>query len=242
MLVRTVVWTVYFAALPLLCMLSLYHANAPRAGQLIVHEDLCVEYHTAAADVVWKSGVIAESIRLDAVPEHFTAMLLFQEDQAFFDHGGYSAREIYIVLRDYLVRGDRLRGASTITQQLARALFLSQERSLRRKLLEFRTALLLEHRLTKLQILELYINHVYWGARLTGLAEASRHYFRTDAARLSRHQAALLIAILPEPNACQNLLRCADAGVLRRAQRLLERVPASDAVPRTDGSNQGPGI
>ncbi len=218
-------WSAYFAVVPVLCMIVLFFQNAPRAGQLIVHGDLSVEYHTADAGVVWKSGVPESAVRVDDVPKHFTAMLLYQEDQAFFDHHGYSAREIYIVLRDYALRGDRLRGASTITQQLARALFLSQERSLRRKLLEFRAAILLEHRLTKLQILELYVNHVYWGARLTGLAAAARHYFGKAPAQLSREEAALLVAILPEPNACPRLRRCDDEGVVRRAQRLLKAPP-----------------
>lgn len=96
-----------------------------------------------------------------AIPEELKRALLYQEDRAFYTHAGYSPREMYIALRDWLLYGHRLRGASTLTQQLARTIFLSSRRKLSRKLLEFRLALLLEERLPKDRILELYINQVY---------------------------------------------------------------------------------
>lgn len=156
---------------------------------------------------------------LQNLPESVIEGLLLQEDQAFYSHAGYSRREIAIVLYGFLFEGRRLRGASTLTQQLARTLFLSRERSLRRKLLELRLSQLLEARLSKDRILELYLNTVYWGAENRGVAAAARHYFDRSASRLRPEQAAFLVALLPNPAVCPRA-PCDDPGAARRAARI----------------------
>jgi monofunctional biosynthetic peptidoglycan transglycosylase len=93
----------------------------------------------------------------------------------------------------------RLVGGSTITQQLAKNLFLSGERTVLRKAQEFVVTQWLELLLPKRRILEIYLNHVEWGEGVFGAQAAARHYFRTDAARLGVTQAARLAVMLPAP-------------------------------------------
>ncbi|MCR9144250.1 MAG: transglycosylase domain-containing protein [bacterium] len=178
------------------------------------------------------------------IPPELKQALLYQEDQAFYSHSGYSPREVYIVLRDYLLRGHRLRGASTLTQQLARTIFLNSERSLRRKLLEFRIARVLEQRLSKDRILELYLNHVYWGGESRGVVEAARAFFPGRAgpenkrepaqavaalARLDAREFAFLVALLPNPNVCApapggGIEHCRHRGLQRRMTRIIRHL------------------
>lgn len=98
-----------------------------------------------------------------------------------------------------LPRPPKVVGGSTITQQLAKNLFLSGERTLLRKGQEFVLTLLLEALLSKQRILELYLNHVEWGEGVFGAEAAAQHYFGKPASKLSRHEAARLAVMLPRP-------------------------------------------
>ena len=93
----------------------------------------------------------------------------------------------------------RIRGGSTITQQLAKNLFLGSERSLARKGQEFVITLMLESLLSKQRILEIYLNHVEWGEGVFGAEAAAQYYYRKSAARLSPLEAARLAVMLPRP-------------------------------------------
>ena len=99
----------------------------------------------------------------------------------------------------------RLVGGSTITQQLAKNLFLSGERTVARKAQEFLITVLLELLLDKRRILEIYLNSVEWGSGVFGAQAAAQHYFRTDAARLGPEQAARLAVMLPAPKRFERL-------------------------------------
>jgi len=157
---------------------------------------------------------------LSELPSALTRALLFQEDQAFYNHRGYHLREMGLALLDYAA-GSRLRGASTITQQLARTLFLSREKTLQRKLQELYLARLLERHLSKEEILELYLNHVYWGKNQNGIGRAARYYFALQPQRLSPGQIAFLVSLLPHPDQCKQKT-CASPQREKR-QRRLER-------------------
>ncbi len=118
----------------------------------------------------------------------------------------------------------RLRGGSTITQQLAKNLLLSGERTVQRKGQELLLAWMLELLLDKRRILELYLNHVEWGEGIFGAQAAARHYFRVDADRLSPSQAARLAVMLPAPKRFE---RQPGSGYLQaRAATILARMPA----------------
>lgn len=126
--------------------------------------------------------------------------------------------------RDVPSRRPRLVGGSTITQQLAKNLFLSGERNVVRKAQEFVLALLLETLLTKQRILEIYLNNVEWGEGVFGAQAAARHYFGVDAQRLSPAQAARLAVMLPAPKRFEK--RPGSAYVAGRAATIAARMPA----------------
>ncbi len=124
--------------------------------------------------------------------------VLVSEDIGFFDHGALDPRALWEAIDEWR-HGGRLRGASTISQQLAKILFLSPDRTLRRKLDEVRLAWWLEHDLGKPRVLELYLNVVEFGPGALGAQAAARRYFSTDAAELNPEQAAGLAAAIPSP-------------------------------------------
>ena len=95
--------------------------------------------------------------------------------------------------------GSRVRGASTLTQQLAKNLFLSRERTFARKVREALFTVALEASLPKARLMEIYLNIIEWGPGIHGLGEASRHYFGVNARNLSVQQAAFLATIIPNP-------------------------------------------
>lgn len=120
------------------------------------------------------------------------------EDQKFLLHDGFDFEQIEKAVND-AQRGRRLRGASTISQQVAKNLFLWSGQSWVRKGLEVWFTLWIECLWTKERILEVYLNSAQFGRGVWGVQAASRHYFGKDAARLSRPEAALLAAVLPSP-------------------------------------------
>ncbi len=124
--------------------------------------------------------------------------LVAAEDQKFPLHHGFDLASIRAAL-DAADDGARLRGASTISQQVAKNLFLWKGRSFLRKGLEAWFTVLIETLWPKRRILEMYLNIAEFGPGVYGAAAASERYFHVDAARLDRHQAALLAAVLPNP-------------------------------------------
>jgi monofunctional glycosyltransferase len=135
---------------------------------------------------------------LPAISLELQLAVLLSEDATFFQHGTLDVRELWDAL-DTWRRGGRLRGASTIAQQLAKILFLSPERTVQRKLDEVRLAWWLEHELGKPRVLELYLNVVEFGPGTVGAQAAARRYFSVDAADLAAEQAAGLAAAIPSP-------------------------------------------
>ncbi len=168
------------------------------------------EYQPASAGPVvydrhgLEIGRLAEETRvhvsLDSVPEHLIHALIATEDRSFFRHRG-------VDLRGILRAGSRnvralgiVEGASTITQQLARTLYLSRERTLRRKISEIVLAVQMERRYSKNQIIEMYLNEVYFGAGAYGIEAASQRYFEKSVSDLELHESALLVGLLRAPS------------------------------------------
>jgi hypothetical protein len=133
------------------------------------------------------------------VPPLFVQTLLLGEDAAFFSHRGLDLGELPKALSANWAKGSAVRGASTITQQLAKNLFLSREKSLHRKLRELALAFLLESTLGKDRILEIYLNVIEWGPGLYGLRPAARHYFGKEPRALTPKEIAFLVALIPGP-------------------------------------------
>ena len=125
--------------------------------------------------------------------------VLVAEDDAFFQHGGLDWNEIGASARRNLERGRIVRGGSTITQQLARNLYLGEQRTLTRKLKEIVLALRIEQAVSKRRILELYLNLIEWGDGIYGAEAAAGHYFGTTAEALNARQALLLASVIINP-------------------------------------------
>ena len=121
------------------------------------------------------------------------------EDARFTEHDGFDWEGIQRALEKNQRRGKVVAGGSTITQQLAKNLFLSGERSLLRKAEEAVLALMLEATMSKRRIFEIYLNVAEWGENVFGAEAAARHYFGVSAAALEPEQAAHLAAMLPRP-------------------------------------------
>jgi monofunctional glycosyltransferase len=134
----------------------------------------------------------------DAIAASAARAVMASEDQRFAEHHGIDFVSLDKALTEYR-DGDGLRGASTITQQVAKNLFLWQGRSFVRKGLEAYFAVLLELCWTKERILEVYLNIAEFGPNVFGVEAAARQYFKSSAASLTAQQAALLAAVLPNP-------------------------------------------
>jgi len=136
---------------------------------------------------------------LKEISPHLRRAVLAGEDQRFLSHRGFDFIEMNKAVSDILMEKGT-RGASTITMQVARTVFLWSGRSWLRKSLEAYYTLLIEMFWSKERILEMYLNTVDWGTDIMGAETASRRYFNTPSSHVTVSQAALLAAILPNPH------------------------------------------
>ena len=151
----------------------------------------------------WKAEGLSREVQHTYVPLERIGLdlqtaVLVAEDLDFFGHGPVDLSAVHEAVRDYW-RGGRLRGASTLSQQLAKNLFLEDDRTLERKLREARLAWWLEHELGKRRVFELYLNVVVFAPGVLGAEAAARHYYDEAATTLTPEQAAGMAAALPSP-------------------------------------------
>ena len=143
------------------------------------------------------------------------------EDDLFWKHDGFNFSQMYDALKRNWDKGRMAAGGSTISQQLAKNLWFTPERSILRKIKEAIMTWRLELALDKERILELYLNVAEWGNGVYGAEAAARHYFGKSAANLSRGEAARLAVMLPSP-----LRRTPSSAIVKRlSSRLLKRMP-----------------
>jgi penicillin-binding protein 1A len=139
-------------------------------------------------------------IVFEDVPEHVIDAFIAAEDQRFFAHPGIDYRGILRAFTQLLLTGEVSSGGSTLTQQLARSYFLSLEQTLERKFKEASLALRIEQEFTKEQIMELFLNKMFFGQRAYGVAAASQVYFNKSLSELNIAEAATLAGVLPAPS------------------------------------------
>jgi monofunctional biosynthetic peptidoglycan transglycosylase len=187
-------------------------------GSTAVMEARAVEAHDRGRSLkpfwVW--------VPLGRISPHLQRAVIVSEDALFFRHHGFDWEGIREAATRNWDRGELHRGGSTITQQLAKNLYLSPQKNLVRKAHEAFIARALEQRLTKRRILELYLNVVEWGHGIYGAEAASRHYFRKPAQDLTPAEAAMLAAILPSPRLYDPLRTT--TYLTRRQQQILRRM------------------
>ena len=140
-------------------------------------------------------------VTLDEIPQHVVRAFVAAEDSTFFEHAGIDYQSILRAAWKNLLAGGEIRqGGSTITQQMVKGLLLNPERTIRRKIREMILARNIEQRLTKQEILYLYLNQIYFGHGAYGLAEASRSYFGKTPAELTISEAAQLAGLPKAPS------------------------------------------
>jgi monofunctional biosynthetic peptidoglycan transglycosylase len=163
------------------------------------------------------------------ISPHLKRAVLVAEDSAFWQHDGIDYEQLKESMELNFVRGRFVRGGSTITQQLAKNLYLSPSKNPVRKLRELLIARRLEAELSKQRILELYLNLIEWGDGIYGADAAARTYFRKSAADLGPQESALLAGAIPNPR----MLTVAQPTPLlrRRQQMILSRMGAVTPPP-----------
>ncbi|MCP5366285.1 MAG: PBP1A family penicillin-binding protein [Hyphomicrobiales bacterium] len=147
-----------------------------------------------------RGDLYGQPVRLDGVPPALPAAILATEDRRFYNHFGIDLIGLARAMARNVAARRIVQGGSTITQQVAKNLFLSHDRTFRRKIQEVLLALWLEHRFSKDQILTLYLNRVYLGAGVYGVDAAARRYFGRPAAGLDTYQSAVLAGLLKAPS------------------------------------------
>ena len=165
---------------------------------------------------------------LSRISPYLQRAVIVAEDASFYDHEGFD----WTGIRDAALRNLRVgklrRGGSTITQQLAKNLYLSSDKTLLRKAHEAVITWALERRLSKQRILELYLNVAEWGRGVYGAEAAAQHHFGKSAKDLTREEAALLAAMLPSPRSYDPLVITKYLSV--RQQQILRWMAKSDAT------------
>lgn len=138
-------------------------------------------------------------VKLKDIPKSLQRAVIHLEDAQFYQHRGFDFVQIQDAIQDAWLRNKRLRGASTLSQQLVKNLYLSSDRTWTRKLLEALITIKLELTVPKHRILELYFNSIDWGNGVIGIRAAARHYFGKHPSQLSIRESVFLAAIVPNP-------------------------------------------
>ena len=159
------------------------------------------------------------AIPINEMPAYLPKAFIAIEDRRFYDHHGIDPMGLTRAMLANMLHRGISQGGSTITQQLAKNLFLSRNRKVMRKLQEIVLALWLEHKFTKAEILELYLNRVYFGAGAYGVEAAAQRYFGKSARQVSLSEAALLAGLVKSPSRLSPTKNY--DGAERRAQRVL---------------------
>ena len=187
-LFRALLWLLLLAVVLPLGVVAAYRVVPPPMTPLMVMR--LAEGESLERD--WAS--------LSQISSHAVRAVIAAEDNLFCSHGGFDWDALFEALAEHR-RGERLRGASTISMQTAKNVFLWPGRSLFRKGLEAYLTPLIELAWGKRRIIEIYLNVAEWGPGVYGIEAAAQRHFGKRAARLSRWEAALLAAVLPNPRA-----------------------------------------
>jgi monofunctional biosynthetic peptidoglycan transglycosylase len=165
---------------------------------------------------------------LSAVPASMRKAVIASEDANFYVHEGVDYEAIREAIKADIRKGRFVRGGSTITQQVAKNVFLSREKTVSRKIKEIVLARRIDDVLSKSRILEIYLNAVEFGPMVYGIGHASRYYFGKSPSGLTVRESAFLAAMLPGPKV-YNPYRRMDR-VMRRSERILRRMAGSRMI------------
>jgi penicillin-binding protein 1A len=224
-------------------------------------EELAVPDRPANVMVVAADGTVlgnrgetgGEAVRLFELPPYLPQAVMAIEDRRFYSHFGIDPIGLARAAITNFTAGVVVQGGSTLTQQLAKNLFLKPERTIRRKVQEVLLALWLEHKFSKDEILEMYLNRVYLGAGATGVEAAARTYYGKSAREVTVSEAATIAGLLKAPSKyaptsnpdlaeqrAQTVLSAmVEAGYLTEDEAKLALISPAEVKPRTPGESAG---
>jgi len=221
---RRIFWRVAAAALALILISGLvFWLSLPDVTWLVKKNPAETAMMKFRAEQAKQAGKKArrywKRVPLSRISPYLIQAVLIAEDDKFFAHEGFDWASMRSALEANIGKKRVLRGGSTITQQLAKNLFLSSEQSLWRKLREAAIAWKLESELSKKRILELYLNVIDWGTGIYGAEAAARSYFGRPASALTLGQAIRLASVLPNPHRFSAL--GTDSARMNRKRRII---------------------
>lgn len=187
-------------------------------------------YMSALLDSNPKVEIKHEYVLLDSISPYLQKAVIASEDAGFYFHPGFDVRAIAEALEANQVRGKMKFGGSTLTQQLAKNLFLSGERSWDRKFKELAYAILMERELGKDRILELYLNYAQWGKDMFGCEVACKEYYKKSCSKLTVNQAINLAAVLASPGKHNPHMRQSQFMAQRRSVIYQNMFPKRDSL------------
>lgn len=198
-------WSLVFSAwisIFIIIALFYYLSDLPSLDDLDAESDKqVIEVNYSNGERITSFGGVYESeIKYYELPQHLIDAVVATEDRRFFSHFGV---DVIGIIRAFYVNhraGRIVQGGSTITQQLAKMLFLNPDRNFKRKIQEVLLALQLEHRFTKEKILTFYLNRAYFGSGNYGIGNASKFYFGKDVSEINLNEAAMLAGLLKAPS------------------------------------------
>jgi monofunctional biosynthetic peptidoglycan transglycosylase len=217
----------------LLALLLSYLCYLPDVAVLRHHNPTTTAYMELRAEQARKANRPYKARHtwcdLDDISSNLVHAVLLAEDDTFYQHHGFDLEQIREAIRTNWKQRRYAYGGSTITQQLARTLYLSPRKNLLRKMKEALITYRLEHTLSKHRILELYLNVVEWGRGIYGAEAAAEAYYNKSAAELTPDEAVALVSILPSPRRWDPTSE--KAFMARRRTKLLERMERAGYVP-----------
>ena len=179
-------------------------------------------------ELVSYGALFAEPVSVDKLPKYVPQAIIDTEDRRFYKHSGFDYIGFIRAMGVNLIKRRYAQGASTLTQQVAKNLFLTREKSIRRKVQEFLLARWLENHFTKKQILDIYLNRVFFGSGAYGLNTAAMRFFNKKAKNLNLHEAAILAGALKAPSKYNYLRHKKEA--LKRAEVVLSLMQRAGTI------------
>lgn len=207
-------------------------------GKLIVDENKLAiapptTIETEDGEIIWYLyDQYRLPVDLEEVPEHVQEAFVMTEDKRFYSHSGVDFRSIVRAVYKDIIARDKVEGGSTITQQLAKNLFLTNDKSWLRKTKEVMIALYLEREFTKSEILEMYLNVIYFGQGQYGIEAASNKFFYKSVEDLNLEEAALLAGLVNAPNGYSPVDHPEKA--LKRRNLVLQRMYEGDVITKEE--------
>lgn len=181
----------WFLAIPIIAIVIFKWVPVPTTPLMVIRS---FEQWQDDKEIVWKHDWVS----IDEISNHLELAVVCSEDQNFLNHNGFDMGAIEKAIENNK-KGKRVRGASTISQQTAKNVFLWPGRSWVRKGLETYVTFLIELIWSKERIMEVYLNSIEMGNGIYGAEAASQHWFKKSAIKLNRNEAAAIAAILPNP-------------------------------------------